>query len=225
MKSPRAILLDFYGTVVEEDHALILQICAQIAEGSPLHITATDVGRYWSRLFGDLCLNSFDDAFQSQKALEHQSLIQVLEHFQVDRDAETLSQPLYDYWASPVIYPESKRVLAQCPLPICLLSNIDTTDLRTALDAHDLHFTHTISSEDCRAYKPRPAMFERALLLLSLSPSEVLHVGDSLDSDVRGARAMGIPVLWMNRSHRPHPAGANAPDYVTHDLTGLLDFF
>jgi FMN phosphatase YigB (HAD superfamily) len=79
-----------------------------------------------------------------------------------------------------------------------------------------------VTSQDCRAYKPRADMFEKALALLGLPADQVLHVGDSYGSDVRGARSVGIPVLWVNRKKRPLPLGHEAPDCVSEDLTGLL---
>lgn len=133
------------------------------------------------------------------------------------------SQLLYAYWSQPTLFSESREVLARCNLPICLVSNIDNAELDSALRYNKLHFDLIVTSEDCRAYKPRREMFEKALLLLGLSREEVLHVGDSLGSDVRGAKAWGIPVLWLNRKNRPIPTGASAPDYITADLEGLLN--
>ena len=66
-------------------------------------------------------------------------------------------------------------------------------------------------------------MFEKALSLLGLSNRNVLHVGDSLSSDVWGAREFGIPVLWINRKGRELPANREPPDYVSTDLTGILN--
>jgi FMN phosphatase YigB (HAD superfamily) len=40
---------------------------------------------------------------------------------------------------------------------------------------------------------------------------------------VAGAKALGIPVLWLNRGGRALPEGHVAPDYVAPDLTGLLE--
>jgi HAD superfamily hydrolase (TIGR01493 family) len=129
---------------------------------------------------------------------------------------------LYAYWMHPKIYPESREVLSRCRVPVCLVSNIDNADLESALRHNRLRFDQVVTSEDCRAYKPRKEMFERALSLLGLLPGEVLHVGDSLSSDVRGAQSMGIPVLWINRRGRQLPDTAQAPDYVATELKGLL---
>jgi 2-haloacid dehalogenase/putative hydrolase of the HAD superfamily len=219
---PRALLLDFYGTVVEEDDALIGQICNSIAEASPLAVTSAEVGSYWGRVFGQMCAESFGSAFRPQKKVERLSLQGVLKRFECDLDPDALSQVLYDYWSHPTIYPESKGALAQCRIPICLVSNIDNAELQSALRVHDLHFDWVVTSEESRAYKPRREMFEKALSLLGLSRDKVLHVGDSLSSDVRGAKALGIPVLWVNRRRRRTPGGEDAPDYTSTDLRGIL---
>jgi FMN phosphatase YigB (HAD superfamily) len=73
------------------------------------------------------------------------------------------------------------------------------------------------------AYKPRKEMFEKALSLVDLRAQEVLHVGDSRRSDVRGAKYMKIPVLWVNRRGKSVSSSDLAPDFVATDLTGLLN--
>jgi len=55
----------------------------------------------------------------------------------------------------------------------------DNADLASALKHVRMSFDHVVTSEDCRAYKPRPEPFQRALRLLGLEAHEVLHVGDS----------------------------------------------
>jgi 2-haloacid dehalogenase/putative hydrolase of the HAD superfamily len=221
---PKAILLDFYGTVVEEDDLYVLPLInAEIAKASPLAVTPQEVGRYWWQEFGQLCLDSYGDNFQLQRDIEQFSLQKVLEHFKANLDSEAISQTLFDYWAHPTIFPESKSVLAECALPICVVSNIDNAELSSALKVNDLHVNHIVTREDCRAYKPRGEMFVRALSLLGLEADEVLHVGDSFSSDVRGAQALAIRVLWLNRKQRNVPAD-QPPDYVASDLTGLLKF-
>ncbi|MBN1312649.1 MAG: HAD family hydrolase [Anaerolineae bacterium] len=219
---PSALMLDFYGTVVADDDMIIERICGEIAEASPSQASAAEVGSYWYRVFADLLAECFGSSFCLQKDIEQMSLRSVLQHFECDLDPKAVSQPLYDYWECPEIYPESKEVLAQCKVPICLVSNIDNAELQSALAHNDLHFDMMVTSEDARAYKPRSEMFEKALSLLGMQRDDVLHVGDSLGSDVRGAKGMGIPVLWLNRRGRPTPVTGNAPDYISTDLRGVL---
>jgi len=218
-----AILLDFYGTVVEEDDIPVGKICDEISEVSPLTVTAAEIGSYWGCVFGQLCSRSFRTTFRSQKELERLSLQRVLQHFEADLDSDALSQILYEYWTHPTIFPESREVLAKCTIPICLVSNIDNAELQSALKHNNLCFDWVVTSEDCRAYKPRGEMFEKALSLLDLPAGKVLHVGDSFSSDVCGAKSQGILVLWINRKKKQVSCVDEAPDYISTDLTGLLN--
>lgn len=95
--SPQALLLDFYGTVVEEDDVYIETICQQVADSSPVKVTASEVGSYWSQLFSQMCANSFGASFRPQKELEQISLDQVLHYFHADLDSQALSQIMIDY--------------------------------------------------------------------------------------------------------------------------------
>ncbi|KZN57671.1 HAD-IA family hydrolase [Pseudoalteromonas luteoviolacea] len=46
--------------------------------------------------------------------------------------------------------------------------------------------------------KPDAALFERACHDLKVNPSEILHIGDSLDTDVQGANLAGCQSVWLN---------------------------
>lgn len=221
--APRALLLDCYGTILEDDGALIRKVCDQISEVSPLAATTAEIGSYWGRLFGQLCAQSFGARFRTQREIVRASLADTIKHFQVDLDSDEISQSLFRHWQRPAIFPEIKEVLALCRVPKCLVSNIDNAEVQLALKHNDLSFDWVVTSEDCRAYKPRGEMFEKALSLLDLPGGEVLHVGNSFSSDVRGAQSQGIPVLWVNRKGRQPPLGDDAPDYMSADLTGVLD--
>ena len=53
-----------------------------------------------------------------------------------------------------------------------------------------------VTSADAGAAKPDRRIFERGLELAGARPEEAVHVGDSVENDVAGARALGIrPVL------------------------------
>ena len=65
-------------------------------------------------------------------------------------------------------------------------------------------------------------MFTTALGLLGLGPHEVIHVGDSLTSDVAGAVRLGMPAAWVNRQRRPAPEAGPRPTYEVADFGELL---
>ncbi|HEU4980102.1 MAG TPA: HAD-IA family hydrolase [Solirubrobacterales bacterium] len=57
----------------------------------------------------------------------------------------------------------------------------------------------TVTSAEVGARKPDPAIFLTALELTGSTPDEALHVGDTAEEDVTGARAAGIRALLIDR--------------------------
>jgi putative hydrolase of the HAD superfamily len=56
-----------------------------------------------------------------------------------------------------------------------------------------------VTSAAAGAAKPDPAIFALALERAGCDPAEALHVGDTVDEDIAGARAAGIPALLIDR--------------------------
>jgi FMN phosphatase YigB (HAD superfamily) len=74
----------------------------------------------------------------------------------------------------------------------------------------DLHPAGIISAELARACKPHPAIFEKAMEVAGIAPEEVIHIGDSISSDVKGASALEICTLWLNRFGKEVPDGVKS---------------
>ena len=71
--------------------------------------------------------------------------------------------------------------------------------------AHDLGLGDLLSfgvfSQDHGGIeKPDSRLFETALAEAGCSPEQLLHVGDSLENDIAGARNAGIRSIWLNRN-------------------------
>jgi putative hydrolase of the HAD superfamily len=67
------------------------------------------------------------------------------------------------------------------------------------------HVQAVVTSAEVGAAKPDPAIFERALALAGASAAGAVHVGDSVDNDVAGARAAGIRPVLVARDGAPPP--------------------
>jgi putative hydrolase of the HAD superfamily len=80
--------------------------------------------------------------------------------------------------------------------------------------------TGVVTSADAGVAKPDPAIFRRALELAGVGGSGAVHVGDSLDNDVEGARAVGIRPILVQRDGEP-PAGVEAVRLLT-ELPALV---
>lgn len=201
----RALLLDFYGTLVAEDDALVARICERIAAASGLGIAPCDVSQRWNRHFSDLCAVSHGAHFRRQREIEIASLAATARDCDARVDIASLTDEMFAYWSAPTPLAGAAEFLRGHEGPICIVSNIDSGDLHAAIRGLGWQFEHVVTSESCLAYKPRAEMFHAALSALDCAPSEVLHVGDSVGSDLTGAGRLGIDVAWVNAAQRTLP--------------------
>ena len=111
-------------------------------------------------------------------------------------------------------YPEVPGVLARLRAGgarLAVVSNWDVslhdvlerTALRPLVDA-------VVISAELGVAKPDPAIFRAALDRLGAGPDGALHVGDSLEDDVAGARAAGLDAVLVARNGAPAPEGVRA---------------
>jgi HAD superfamily hydrolase (TIGR01662 family) len=75
-----------------------------------------------------------------------------------------------------------------------------------------------LTSAELRMRKPRPDLFSRALAVLETKPSEAVFVGDSVQSDMLGARIVGMRSIHVVRKPVDHPHFL-VPDVTVNSLT------
>lgn len=80
---------------------------------------------------------------------------------------------------------------------IGLLSNGNSYPERCGLEGI---FQFVVFSQDHGVEKPDPEIYRIALKKAGCSKEELLHVGDSLENDVIGAKNAGIKSIWLNRN-------------------------
>ncbi len=83
---------------------------------------------------------------------------------------------------------------------VSLVGVLQGLELEPLLDA-------IVTSAGAGARKPSPAIFEKALALVGVPAGEAIHVGDTLDEDVAGARAAGIDPVLIRRGDGPPAPG------------------
>jgi FMN hydrolase / 5-amino-6-(5-phospho-D-ribitylamino)uracil phosphatase len=110
------------------------------------------------------------------------------------------------------LYPEVRACLERLSAQyrIASLSNGNACLVQIGLD----HLFHTmVAAHTHGASKPDPAFFHLACRELGCAPEEVVHLGDDIELDVRGARAAGLHAVWVNRANHSWP-GDDVPDTV-----------
>ena len=106
---------------------------------------------------------------------------------------------------------------------LAIVTNGDTTTQRAKIEATGLAplVDAVLVSGEFGSGKPDSRIFERALSMLVVPADRAVHVGDSLEADVAGARASGIGAIWVNRSGVPAPSGHIKPDHQIRSLAEL----
>jgi putative hydrolase of the HAD superfamily len=88
-------------------------------------------------------------------------------------------------------------------LKLGLISN-GQRDLAEFAAHHALDVDAMVGSRSHGRTKPHPSIFVAALRAVDASPAEAAMVGDSLEDDIEGARALGIRAILLDREGR-HP--------------------
>ena len=83
------------------------------------------------------------------------------------------------------------------------------------------YFQNIFISEQMGAYKPSPAFFHACFAAIpDFDAAEAMMVGDSLTSDIRGARNVGLRSCWYNPQYLP-PRPDIPADYTIGALPEL----
>ncbi|MCD6529460.1 HAD family hydrolase [Candidatus Bathyarchaeota archaeon] len=103
---------------------------------------------------------------------------------------------------------------------LAVISNASSELPRYAIKKLGLekYFEVVVLSRDIGVRKPSPEIFKFTLQKLGLSGSETVHVGDSIEKDVLGAKKAGMKAVWINRSGEEASVEV---DYVLRSISEL----
>jgi HAD superfamily hydrolase (TIGR01549 family) len=215
----RAVLFDVDFTLCRPGPELSAERYARIAAR---HGVSVDVARYddareaaalnlkrhpellhddtiWHRFTADIFVGmGGPEAMASECATEIEQGWEVSENFELFEDA------------LPVL-----EELRAAGLRLGLVSN-GIRDLREFVVHHRLDVDAIVGSRAHGYVKPHPTIFQAALQQLGVEPQDSAMVGDSLEEDIEGARALGMRAILIDREDR-HP---DVEERLT-DLYGL----
>jgi putative hydrolase of the HAD superfamily len=107
---------------------------------------------------------------------------------------------------------------------LAIISNITNNASRFALENFDLkqYFDSVVLSRDIGIRKPDPEIFDFTLQNLGVKSSDAVHVGDSLEHDIQGAKNVGMKTVWIKGKSEKQNI---QPDFIISKVTKLTSLF
>lgn len=92
--------------------------------------------------------------------------------------------------------------------------------IRRVLEIHRVlnFFDSTIFSDETGYNKPNEIMFKKVLRILDADPSETIHIGDSLKTDIVGVKSVSMKSIWIYREGIVK-SNHSLPDYEVRDIS------
>lgn len=82
-------------------------------------------------------------------------------------------------------------------------------------------FKVKIYSDEIGYYKPHSILFRTALRELECFPQDAIHIGDKLETDIKGAKDYNMLTIWLNDSKSPSSEFIQ-PDYEIYEISEAI---
>ena len=195
----KSIFIDYTGTIIQEKGEDLEKIVLRIWKNSNFKNPEEIAVSWWNRL-KMMEEKSFGDTFLTEdEIVEH--LLKLFEEEEGLADNFSELHKLFQrFWMYAPIFEDVEEFFEKCPLPIYVITNNGVCYVQECLKHNGLKAAGIISGELVRAYKPHKELFEYALKVCGCNAEEVIHIGDSIASDVNGALTAGITPILLDRN-------------------------
>lgn len=216
MKSIKAFVFDAYGTLFDV-HAIVA------AAERKFPGRGTELSNRWrAKQLEYSWLRSLMDRYEDFWRVTEAALIAACRAMQLPLDGPARAQLMEGYLhLNP--FPEVKKALnALSPKSLAILSNGSPKMLEQVVKNAGLEgmFSHVISVDEVRTYKPNPATYQLAVKKIGVPKDSIGFVSSNF-FDIAGAKMFGFRTYWINRPGiTPDELGVS-PDATLKSLTDL----
>ena len=219
MAHAQAFVFDAYGTLFDV-HAVVaaLRTVTSDAEAVSLLWRAKQLEYSW--------LRSLMGRYADFWVVTDEALRFALRRFGVAVTPEQHAAMLETYLHLTAYAEIPPTLAALAPRPCLILSNGAPRMLDAVVESSGLAgaFTHVLSADLVKVYKPHPRVYALASKVLAL-PKEGIVFVSSNTFDVMGAKAYGFQVAWINRAGAEADELGIEPDLVLSRLDELPPAF
>jgi 2-haloacid dehalogenase len=220
----RALMFDFYGTIVDMQSGLTEAISPYLQRkgyaGAPGRVVT-----WWRRTHFE---NSMIDALLHREHTPYREVGFRALDYTLDRagvshtdaevrdlvDAITRLRPFSDVPSA------LDRLRGRYKLVV--LSNGDPDMLEKGVPYSGVPFDRVISVAEAQSFKPHVATYRKAAELIDLEPEQILFVANHA-FDCIGAKSFGMRSAFIDRRKRPFGKTPHEPDLIVADFSGLGD--
>ena len=213
----KAVFLDYTGTIMREQNRYSLEMARLIAENSSLK-DISEIFRIWWGMIKQLEDASYGEAYLTEDEIANRALDRLEGEYGYCGGHEAFMELAHLFWSKSPAFEDVKDFFERCPCPIYIITNNGAEYVNVFLQDNGLRCAGVVCGDMVRAYKPHEELFRKALEIGGLSAGEVIHVGDSVVSDGKGARQAGIFSVLLDRERTEERT-----DYLTvSSLTEVL---
>lgn len=216
MNQIRVVLFDVNGTLLGYEDPFgfekrFAQACADL--GNPVSVEQvrqafSSLQQAWaSRQIRDLRRASSDELYRQTMVAVYRFLLDALG---IPDDLEEKAEALYERFIvregfMPLFSDvrDTLQRLRHQGVRLGIVSNFPS-HLEQILRQHgiDRYFDFVVVSSLVGLEKPDPAIFELAIENAGVPKEEILYVGDQMDDDIRGAQAVGLKAVLIDRHNQ-----------------------
>ena len=213
----KAVFIDYMGTTVDEHSPEMAEIVRRICKSSSLH-DPKQVQRFILETRRRYEADSYLDAYLTEDEIVGRLIADMAEQIGLTEEPSVLFDLIHGHWINAPVFPDARIFFDQCPVPIYIITNNGMPYMERALSRNGLRAAGVVSADAVRAYKPHREIFDEALRLSGCMPDEVVHIGDSYDTDAVGARGARIRPVLLLRGHEQQYDDVDAVDNLVQAL-------
>ena len=96
--------------------------------------------------------------------------------------------------------------------------------IRIILEQYEIlrFFEATIFSDETGYYKPHSIAFKTALDYLNCAPQHSIHIGDLLETDIKGAKEYNMYAIWV-KNQIQNASSKIQPDFEVNEISEVID--
>lgn len=219
MNDIKAVVFDLYGTLYD-----VHSVATRCDDCYPQR--GREISLMWrQKQIEYTWLRSLMDSYKDFEGATEDALVYTCRQLGLALDAPTRDLLCNEYLRIQPFaeVPAALRALRALGLPLAILSNGSERSIRSVVQHSglDSEFSHLISVDAVRIFKPHPRVYELAEHRLRMQRQQILFVSSNA-WDASGARHYGYPVCWVNRASNCFDELGQQPDLVVDGIDTLV---